>query len=444
MDVNLIHLGIAARRAGDRARALKIFDDLVTANPNDTWARYELVDETKIIQGLEAARKKAEEGLLIPSPSQHNYAQMIDLYYESDMQEECRTTIAAALKKFPQSATVWMKYLEIEENASALHSLIELYQQSLRACSSLDQREKILEHFAKFEVSRHIKEGKIENNLLHPIGIGDTLRDPVYNACIVSLIKDEGDIIFDNLSNHYRAGFRLFCIVNNGSVDETLSEISRFKALYADCIVVVIDDPVVEHFQDKKLTAAAKFMVEYSSGLGHHVEWIYPMDADEFIRFNDPNIGLADFCKLDAKIIVFPLMNAAPDDALDIYSPGDVHDKFIHIDRSFSRRVVKVAFRYSDQAQIHLGNHFVGSVATELEDIYAAPALGAFIKHLPYRSVRHTILKITNGYHSLVSKPAVPGGDHWRHHWENYKIHGEAWVKKYVTNYSNAVKNQSS
>ena len=118
--------------------------------------------------------------------------------------------------------------------------------------------------------------------------IGRTLP----NAVRVSLVKDEADVIYESLESSYLSGFRYYAIADNNSSDDTRREIDRFAADRADCIVYVVSDPVVGYFQAAKTMALARMAVTVLQGLGHPIEWVFALDADEMLYASDPSHDL--------------------------------------------------------------------------------------------------------------------------------------------------------
>lgn len=108
---------------------------------------------------------------------------------------------------------------------------------------------------------------------------------PVFNQqgieeiALISMVKDEADIIFENLVWHFCLGFRKFIIIDNLSTDKTAELIQKFARLAKDnAKVLLISDPIVEHIQSRIMTGA----YQLASSIWPEVEWIFPVDADEF------------------------------------------------------------------------------------------------------------------------------------------------------------------
>ena len=105
-------------------------------------------------------------------------------------------------------------------------------------------------------------------------------KDGIQEIALITMVKNEEDIIFENLAWHYAIGFRKFIILDNNSTDNTLRLIENFKQMtQGTATVYIIKDPIVAHIQNRKMSAAYQFV----SNIWHdEVKWIFPVDADEF------------------------------------------------------------------------------------------------------------------------------------------------------------------
>ena len=84
------------------------------------------------------------------------------------------------------------------------------------------------------------------------------------------------DILPQMLSHHYSLGFRHFYLMDNDSVDGTLEYIKDFAPKGAKVTVLV--DKGLAYEQSARTNKMAR--MAYEDGLS----WIFPLDADEFIK----------------------------------------------------------------------------------------------------------------------------------------------------------------
>jgi hypothetical protein len=248
------------------------------------------------------------------------------------------------------------------------------------------------------------------------------------NAAVVMLIKDEGDIIYQHLLWHYRLGLRRFAILNNGSTDNTLSLILKFRADFPSAQVYVIDDPEVAYYQGKKTTAAACFAKSIFD-----VEWILPLDGDEILTPTSDclastlaNIAEAGFTYVAVHRCDYRLT------AVDDLSDDNPLNRLKHRQR-FLTPCPKVMIRFSPDMAIDVGNH---DFSTDRKvTLRGASGLrhGLSIRHFPIRSRDHVRAKIVNGGKALeaATELGLNHGSHWRMAFDAFKSRGEEFIESY-------------
>jgi len=131
------------------------------------------------------------------------------------------------------------------------------------------------------------------------------------------MIKDEDDIIFENLVWHFCVGFRKFIIVDNNSTDKTRSLVEKFRTqVMGKATVIIVDDPIVEYIQSQVTTGAMRL----ANSIWPQVDWIFPVDADEFWYPTTNLRGILSYIPVDKDIIIthpynhFPINSAENSD----------------------------------------------------------------------------------------------------------------------------------
>ena len=266
------------------------------------------------------------------------------------------------------------------------------------------------------------------------------------NAVYISMVKDEEDIIYENLVWHFATGFRKFIIFDNNSNDQTSLLIRKFaKETNGLTTVFIIDDPIVAYDQSKIMTIGYRMAHE----LWPEVEWFFPVDADEFWIFSqDPKIALDKIPKNIDAVAAIRLRYYPSED----YATFPLEEEFWHKlhyrdslwreftpDRYQHFMVPKIFLRYSSDFSLATGNHFViykglFSIPADQEEqtLYhnpiidvrydAADKYGIFMREYHMRSIEQTKKKFTNALIAASkveknNKTALQPGTHWT----NYK-----------------------
>jgi hypothetical protein len=247
-------------------------------------------------------------------------------------------------------------------------------------------------------------------------------REGINEIALLTMIKDEEDIIFENLVWHFSIGFRKFVIVDNLSTDRTSELVNNFIKLTGDqAAVFVIRDPVVAHIQSRIITGGYHFI----RSVWPEVKWVFPVDGDEFWT---PKVKLRDILqKLPSDIGVLSVGQI-------IYQAADDFDKFpaeakfyekIHYrtTKYYTANFPKVAVRVKPNVIIAQGNHsaVVENYASVLR-YGAANNLGLDMVTYPHRSPLQTMHKYNNGMKAnlLGKKQGLLGSDIGTH-WDSFE-----------------------
>jgi hypothetical protein len=255
------------------------------------------------------------------------------------------------------------------------------------------------------------------------------------------MVKDEEDIIYQFLKHNHLLGFRNFALLNNGSTDQTVPHIRNFQNDYPEANLVIIEDPVVGYYQDTKTTAASKFASTYFSMLGQKIDWIFPLDADEFITFSNSDRNLNDILgtmdERGKKVLEYYLCDATSSN-LDVSftSKNDPFKTFDSTSRFLAHSIPKVAFRYNEGAHLLMGNHFVTGCAYSLDDLQHAAEFGIYLTHFALRGPAHAKRKYVNGgkaYKAAADREAH--GGRWKKQYDMYLLHGDEYFVRHYREY---------
>lgn len=267
-------------------------------------------------------------------------------------------------------------------------------------------------------------------------------------AGMILLIKDEEDIIGQNLRHHYHLGFRSFCILNNNSKDKSRHIIEKFKNEYIDCLIILIDDPVFGHYQAKKMAIYARTFVEHAALAERQIEWLFFIDADEFIcigtnldncipeekfeeNLNDP----------EALILVFHWIHCSSFSVLERFeSNSDPFSVFGKICLELYPVVPKVAFRINKNFHLLDGNHFVAEITNSLSSVRTVALYNWYIWHFSLRSIEHVRKKIVNGGLAFEGTKGLENhGGHWRERYKLLVAHGDSITRQVLMNHITSI-----
>jgi hypothetical protein len=254
---------------------------------------------------------------------------------------------------------------------------------------------------------------------------------PIGHALHVSMVKDEGDIVYAHLASCYRNGLRFFVIADNDSSDNTRSEIIRFRETHGDAVVIVVEDPIVAYYQKEKMTALIELGRAMLAAMGVRIDWVFPMDADEFFEVFDPTRDLLTALEqaddMGRKMLLFFPSDASSPEPLEVFSAGsDPTTTFTVVSLFSGRMFSKLGFRYAERSQLWMGNHFVFDCAETMDDLQIAIEHGLTMLHYPMRSLEHVRRKVINGGVAYEATRSPGYGEHWRSNYAAYQRDGDA------------------
>lgn len=223
---------------------------------------------------------------------------------------------------------------------------------------------------------------------------------PAYeNAAIVSMVKNEGDVFFENLCWHYFMGFRKFIIIDNGSTDDTGAQIDLFKELTANSASVIkINDSRVLYAQQSRMNALVKLV----ETIWPKVDWVFPNDGDEFITLDKSLETIMSSVPNDANCFCLPRLTYIPSKGYFTYKKGEKFYKRLHILHKRNPNGVpddspcqgKVAIKTHQNLLLTIGNHVISGISKGRPNYVSGPTYGMHIREYLLRSPEHALRKI--------------------------------------------------
>jgi Glycosyl transferase family 2 len=103
--------------------------------------------------------------------------------------------------------------------------------------------------------------------------------DPYPAMALIMMVKDEGDVISENIRWHYFVGVRKFLILDNSSNDETARNLKSLSKTLTGVEFLILNDPTISYLQAQKTTGLFRLAIS----IWPEVRWVIPTDADEFL-----------------------------------------------------------------------------------------------------------------------------------------------------------------
>jgi hypothetical protein len=343
--------------------------------------------------------------------------------------------LSAIQSRFPRNGHAYIRQSDILVERGEIESAKILLQSSWQKINEKKLQIEIVYRIIKLRSYQHAAATNA------PLTSTTPLQED-HRAALVMMARDEHDIITENLEHHHRMGFRNFFIVDNNSRDGTSQIIEAFSESKKNSIVVRISDPVAGYFQGEKTTAAAQFAISYLAGIGRPVEWIFVLDADEFLSGPAPHSCLSDLLATaqgqGANFMAFALCDVAPrEDHFFDNVKKDIYRDFPIVGSHPPRLVLKNAFRAEFRCRITTGNHVLDSDDLDPEKCLVGAEAGWKFVHMPYRSASQVARKILNGSAAIQARgDAADIGRHWIALGDEMRRDAEATANKKLDGYS--------
>lgn len=260
------------------------------------------------------------------------------------------------------------------------------------------------------------------------------------HAALLMLVKDEADCLGRNLRHHYRLGFRRFFILDNNSTDGTDQVIAHFRKDAPQADIFYAQDYQKAYYQAAKMQALHQFAETYLRHDANPPDWIFFVDADEFITCCHRGQNAAeDFTRMvtdpEARLLMFhwaqaALVTSAPPYRLTSFEASLAETECV-VWPAMREEVTKVAVRTGFGLTTGQGNHFVEQPALVEGHTRLMMDVGFCMLHFPYRSMQQVERKLLNGMDALRASHLPPEmGQHWRVQYEQYQQGGQEALRR--------------
>ncbi|GBQ23668.1 hypothetical protein AA12717_1559 [Gluconacetobacter sacchari DSM 12717] len=245
---------------------------------------------------------------------------------------------------------------------------------------------------------------------------------PFMAAAVVVMVKDEGDIIGENLTWLHHIGIRRFIVLNNGSTDDTGEILKRFNTIHKDVELLVLSDPLVRYMQAEKTTGLYRLAIS----IWPDIRWVIPVDADEFLIAEH---GIAVLDKIDSRFDAVSIPKTIHFRNKDLSCNGSSSMQRMNLRSPLFVVPPKIIGRNNLFMAIEQGNHKINLVDNRAPVYIGGFQFGLYYREFPIRSFSHFLRKIANGGKAIKEAEAFlgrkVGGEHWVRFYEQLQSGGE-------------------
>lgn len=228
------------------------------------------------------------------------------------------------------------------------------------------------------------------------------------------LVKNEGDLLEENLRFHKAMGVDGFIITDNNSTDRTMDIIRKYQQKGW------VKEVIIEKETNYEQKAWVDRMI-WRAKTVYQADWVINADADEL--WYAPSGNLKDeLSNTRVNTLNCELRSVYPEENKPFWrwkqavkAVTNQEDYDLSLYSIFERQNPKVVHRTSGYVQISMGNHKVTMFPklTKYSNIR--------VYHYNIRGRKHFLEKMINGGKQLEQRRNRHGGRHWRYFYRLYK-----------------------
>lgn len=256
--------------------------------------------------------------------------------------------------------------------------------------------------------------------LLKKIGLAITeliqtfQHTPSPRLIITLLVKNEEDMLEENLLFHRAMGVDGFIITDNNSTDSTPEIIRKYQE--KGWVIEAIEERA-DNYEQKKWVDR----MIWHAKTKHGADWVINADADEL--WYAPTGNLKDeLSATHANVLGCEVRSVYPEEGTPFWlwdktvKPIDAPEAYgLSRYSLFERQNKKVIHRTAGYLQISMGNHKVTMFPKHADDSHIR------VYHYNIRSKQQFVEKMKNGGSQLERHKGRHGGRHWRYFYQLYK-----------------------
>ena len=240
------------------------------------------------------------------------------------------------------------------------------------------------------------------------------------------LVRDEEDIVRQNIEFHLKQGVDFIIATDNGSVDATLDILRSYER---ESVLYLIEEPTQDHSQSKWVNRMGEIAyVKYGA------DFIFHCDADEFWEASSGNLKNEMIVRKNLDVMKVNVINMLLKDlnGAETFPRDTVYAVTKPLKKENLKEKSKVEslylLRYPPSVMLRTskgllnvteGNHSI----TAKKGVRIAESLDITIYHFPVRNKEHFFRKVINGGSALENNKALGENVnwHWRRWYEAYK-----------------------
>ena len=245
-------------------------------------------------------------------------------------------------------------------------------------------------------------------------GVRTTKRKSTPRLIMTLLVKNEEDMLEENLIFHKAMGVDGFIITDNNSSDRTPEIIRKYKE--KGWIVEAIEEKATDYQQKKWVDR----MIWKAKSV-YKADWVINADADE-IWYAPSGDLKTELVSSRANVLTCEMKCVYPEEGKPFWQWGQTVEVVNDLERYnlsryslFARQNKKVIHRTAGYIQISMGNHKVTMFPKKVEKS------NIHIYHYNIRGKKPFLEKMINGGRQLKQNPKKHGGRHWRYFYQLYK-----------------------
>ena len=228
------------------------------------------------------------------------------------------------------------------------------------------------------------------------------------------LVKNEEDVLEDNLLFHKAMGVDGFIITDNNSTDRTLEIIRKYKE--KGWVKEVIEETATNYEQKEWVDRMI-----WKAKTVYKADWVINADADELWYSPSGNLK-TELSATHVNVLNCEMRSVYPEEGKPFWqwdkmvkavSEPELYDLSLY--SLFERQNKKVIHRATCYLQIYMGNHKVTMFPKRSE-------FGKIrVYHYNIRGKQHFMEKMINGGKQLEQHSSKHGGRHWRYFYQLHK-----------------------